>query len=264
MKEKNVRAILPPEVARILNYPELAGNPETMKDEMALAITLGGDGTLLNTSRDIAPAGIPVCGVNMGQLGFLTEVELPDLSVAMDRLIAGDYEIEERLMLDTMVIRDGQTIYISPALNDVVVTKGGFSRMIRLKLFVDDELAANYPADGVIISTSTGSTGYSLSSGGPIVNPSLKVILITPICPHTLHARSMVISEEEEIKIRMQATHDDIVLTVDGQTVNNLLPDDIVLVRRSSFRARFIKFPGKSYYEVLRTKLRRGDRDGGS
>ena len=157
-----------------MNYPELAGDPATMKSEMALAITLGGDGTLLNTSRDIAPAGIPVCGVNMGQLGFLTEVELPDLSAALDRLIVGDYSIEERLMLDTMVIRANQTIYISPALNDVVVTKGGFSRMIRLKLFVDDELAAHYPADGVIIATSTGSTGYSLSSGGPIVNPQLE------------------------------------------------------------------------------------------
>ena len=261
-KERNVNVVLPEDAAQKLNCMHLARNLECMKNEITFGITLGGDGTLLNTAREIAPVGIPVCGINMGNLGFLTEIELPDLSVALERLVKGDYYIEERLMLDAVVIRNGSPIYISPALNDVVVAKGGFSRMIKLKLFIDDELTAEYPADGLIIATSTGSTGYSLSSGGPIINPELKVIVITPICPHTLHSRALVISEREEIKLRMQATHDDIVLTVDGQTVYSLRPDDIVVVRRSAFRARFIKFTGKSYYETLRTKLRRGDRDG--
>lgn len=261
-KERNVKVVLPEDAAQKLNCMHLAGKLECMKNEITFGITLGGDGTLLNTAREIAPVGIPVCGINMGNLGFLTEIELPDLSVALDRLVKGDYYIEERLMLDAVVIRNGSPIYISPALNDVVVAKGGFSRMIKLKLFIDDELTAEYPADGLIIATSTGSTGYSLSSGGPIINPELKVIVITPICPHTLHSRALVISEREEIKLRMQATHDDIVLTVDGQTVYSLRPDDIVVIRRSAFRARFIKFTGKSYYETLRTKLRRGDRDG--
>ncbi|MDF2569825.1 MAG: nadK [Sporomusa sp.] len=261
-KERNVRVVLPEDAALELKCSNLAGKLECVKNDITFGITLGGDGTLLNTAREIAPFGIPVCGVNMGNLGFLTEIELPDLSSALDRLVRGDYYIEERLMLDAVVIRDGSPIYISPALNDIVVAKGGFSRMIKLKLFIDEELTAEYPADGLIIATSTGSTGYSLSSGGPIVNPKLKVIVITPICPHTLHSRALVISEKEEIKVRMKATHDDIVLTVDGQTVYNLLPDDTVVVRRSPFRARFIRFTGKSYYETLRTKLRRGDRDG--
>lgn len=261
-KERNIQVVMPEDAALELKCSHLAGKLECVRNDITFGITLGGDGTLLNTAREIAPFGIPVCGVNMGNLGFLTEIELPDLSTALERLVKGDYYIEERLMLDAVVIRDGSPIYISPALNDIVVAKGGFSRMIKLKLYIDEELTADYPADGLIIATSTGSTGYSLSSGGPIVNPKLKVIVITPICPHTLHSRALVVSEREEIKVRMQATHDDIVLTVDGQSVYNLLPNDTVVVRRSPFRARFIKFTGKSYYETLRTKLRRGDRDG--
>lgn len=263
-KEHNVNVVVPEEAALELKCTYLAGRMECVKNDITFGITLGGDGTLLHTAREIAPFGIPVCGVNMGTLGFLTEIEVPDLNTALDRLLGGDYYIEERLMLDAVVIRNGNPIYISPALNDVVVAKGGFSRMIKLKLFIGEELTADYPADGLIIATSTGSTGYSLSSGGPIINPELKVIVITPICPHTLHSRPLVISENEEIKIRMQAPHEDIVLTVDGQTVYNLLPDDTVVVRRSPFRARFIRFTGKSYYEKLRTKLRRGDQNGNS
>lgn len=260
-KERNINILIPEEEAAELNYPELGRNRDLMKNEIALGITLGGDGTLLNTTRDIAVAGVPVCGINMGQLGFLTEVELPELGSSVDKLIKGDYLVEERLMLDTVIRRATEEILLPPALNDVVVTKGGLSRMIRLNLFIDNELTAKYPADGLIVATSTGSTGYSLSAGGPIVNPNLKVIILTPICPHTLHARSLVVSEKEEIKITMQATHADIVLTVDGQIVNNLQPDDVVIVRQSAYRARFVRLGGRSYSQTLRTKLWRGDND---
>jgi NAD+ kinase len=258
-KEHQIKVLMNEEAAREMGYPELAATREQMREVMTLAITLGGDGTLLSTARQIAPAGIPVCGVNMGQLGFLTEVELPQLSEALDRIIRGDYYIEERLMLDAMIVRGNSTTYLSSALNDVVVSKGGFSRMIRMKLFVDGQFTADYPADGLIVATSTGSTGYSLSAGGPIVNPNLKVIILTPICPHTLHTRSLIVSENDEIKITIQATHGDIVLTVDGQTVHQLLSEDAVLVKRSPYRARFLHFAEKSYYETLRTKLRRTD-----
>ncbi|BBB92926.1 MAG TPA: NAD(+)/NADH kinase [Methylomusa anaerophila] len=259
-KERNVRVLLPEDAAKELNYPRLACDKDAIKEEISLAITLGGDGTLLNTAREIAPEGIPVCGINMGQLGFLTEIELPELSTALDKLIKGEYSVEERLMLTAVVIRQNQQLYISSALNDIVVTRGGLSRMIRLELFIDNELTAKYSADGLIVATSTGSTGYSLSAGGPIINPQLKVIVITPICPHTLQTRSLVVSENEEIRISMQATnHNDIILTIDGQTIYNLLPEDTVVVKRSPFRSRFIRFAGKSYYEALRTKLRRGD-----
>ena len=261
-KDRGVRVLLSEDTAQKMGYLNLGCNLETMIKEITLGITLGGDGTLLNTAREIASAGIPICGINMGQLGFLTEVELPDLVPAMEKLINAEYQIDERLMLDAIIIRQGTPIHISSALNDVVISKSGVSRMIKLKLYIDDDLTANYAADGLIIATATGSTGYSLSAGGPIINPKLKVIVLTPICPHTLHAKSLVVSEEEEIKVTMVLNQDDAVLTIDGQKVYNLLPDDVVLIKRASFRAKFIKFNGRSYYETLRTKLWRGEVDG--
>jgi NAD+ kinase len=261
LKEKKVRVVLPEDAAETMHYRELGCSRNKMAEELTVALTLGGDGTLLNTAREIASQGIAICGINMGQLGFLTEIELTDLAPAMDRIIQGDYYIEERPMLDAVIVRGEGQILAASALNDVVVAKGGFSRMIRLKLFIDDHLTANYPADGLIVATSTGSTGYSLSAGGPIVSPNLRVTIITPICPHSLNTRSLVVSDKEEIRIEMQATHDDIVLTVDGQTVYSLKTEDKIIVHRSSSRARFIKFDGHSYYDSLRTKLRRSDPD---
>ncbi len=260
-KENNVRVLLPADSAQKMGYPDLACDLEIMLTEINMGITLGGDGTLLSTARKIAVAGVPICGINMGQLGFLTEVELPDLRLALDKLIQGEYQIEERSMLDAMILRQHTTLHTSSALNDVVISKSGVSRMMKLKLYVDNELTANYAADGLIIATATGSTGYSLSAGGPIINPKLKVFVLTPICPHTLHAKSLVISEEEEVKISMVSNQEDAVLTMDGQNVYHLLPDDVVLVKRAPFRARFIKFNGKSYYETLRSKLWRGEVD---
>lgn len=261
LKENGVRVLLSEDAAQKMEYPDLACNAETMLSEINMGITLGGDGTLLSTSRKIAAAGIPICGINMGQLGFLTEVELPDLRSALDKLIHEEYQIEERSMLDAMIVREHTILHASSALNDVVISKSGVSRMMKLKLYVDNELTANYAADGLIIATATGSTGYSLSAGGPIINPKLKVVVLTPICPHTLHAKSLVISEDEEVKISMVSNQEDAVLTMDGQNVYHLLPDDIVLVKRAPFRARFIKFNGRSYYETLRAKLWRGEVD---
>ncbi|MDR1702890.1 MAG: NAD(+)/NADH kinase [Sporomusaceae bacterium] len=232
---------------------------ETMKNRINVAITLGGDGTLLNAAREILPSETAICGVNMGRVGFLAEIELSELEAKLDKIISGSYKINYRLMLDTAVVRAGEIIYEATALNDIVVTKGGLSRMIALKLFVDDEITANYPADGIIVSTPTGSTGYSLSSGGPIIAPQLEVISITPICPHTLQSRPIIVSAEEEIKIKPQAVHNDIILTVDGQNMYNLLPGDTVLIKKSQFKTKLINFPDKSYYATIRTKLRRCD-----
>ena len=252
---------MPEEASVIMNHPELACSRERLGEELDIALTLGGDGTLLSTAREVAPHGVAVCGINMGQLGFLTEIELSELAPSMERVIRGDYYLEERPMLEAVIDRPEGPIVAASALNDVVVAKGGFSRMIRLKLFIDDHLTANYPADGLIVATSTGSTGYSLSAGGPIVGPNLNVTIITPICPHSLNTRSLVVSDKEEIRIETQATHEDIVLTIDGQTLYNLRSGDKILVRRSPFRARFVKFNGRSFYESLRTKLRRSDPD---
>ena len=261
LQEQKVQVMLPEEAAIMMNHPELGHSREVLGNELAIALTLGGDGTLLSTMREVAPHGVAVCGINMGQLGFLTEIELADLAPSLERLVGGDYCIEDRPMLEAVIDRPEGPIVVASAINDVVVAKGGFSRMIRLKLFINDHLTANYPADGLIVATSTGSTGYSLSAGGPIVSPNLRVTIITPICPHSLNTRSLVVSDKEEIRIETQATHEDIVLTVDGQTLHNLRSGDRILVRRSPFVGRFVKFRGSSFYESLRTKLRRSDPD---
>lgn len=259
LRTQSVKVFLPEETAALLGYSELALPRDIMKNQIDLAITLGGDGTLLSTTRDIAAAGIPICGINLGRLGFLTEVELPEVDDKITKLIHRDYEIEERLMLDAIVRKDGHDRNISSALNDVVITKGGFSRMLRLQLHIDDVFTANYQADGLIIATSTGSTGYSLSAGGPIINPNLKIVLITPICPHTLSARSLIISSDEKVRVTPESANADVVLTVDGQIVHHLTPGDEVIIKRTAYSAKFVKFAGKSYYETLRTKLWRGD-----
>ncbi len=261
LQEKKVQVLMPEEAATLMNHQELSCSREFLGEELAIALTLGGDGTLLSTAREVAPHGVAVCGINMGQLGFLTDIELSELAPNMERMIRGDYYIEERRMLEAVIDRPDGQIVAPSALNDVVVAKGGFSRMIRLKLFIDGYLTAHYPADGLIVATSTGSTGYSLSAGGPIVSPNLKVTIVTPICPHSLNTRSIVVSDKEEIRIETEATHEDIVLTVDGQTLYNLRSGDKIIVRSSPFCARFVKFNGGSFYESLRTKLRRSDPD---
>lgn len=255
LMNQNIEIRIPEDAAHELGYSQFAQKRELIKNEISFALTLGGDGTLLNAVRDIAANGIPVCGINMGQLGFLTEIELPDLREALDKIIAGNYTIEERSMLDAVVLRNGQTIPVASALNDVVITKSGLSRMIRLRLYLAGELTANYPADGLIVATSTGSTGYSLSAGGPIINPSLNVFVVTPICPHSLHARSLVVPNKEEIKITFLATHSDVVLTVDGQVFFNLLPEDVIIIKQSDYKSRFIKLQGNNYYQTLRKKF---------
>lgn len=251
--------LIPSEAAEELNCSQLGCQREKILEAADLVLSLGGDGTLLNVAKEAAPAGIPVCGVNLGQLGFLAQIEVPHLQDGLDKLITGQYSIEERLMLCSEIIRGDSRVAIPPALNDVVVTKGGFSRLVRLTVYVGNQLTETYPADGLIAATATGSTGYSLSAGGPIVSPNVKAIVLTPICPHTLNSRSLIISEEEDVKITIQASHDDIVLTVDGQKVYGLLPDDTVMIRRSPHRARLIRFLDRGFYETLHKKLRRGD-----
>lgn len=255
-----IKVLIPQDEANELQYPEFACNRKLMSEKISLALTLGGDGTLLNVAKEVASAGIPVCGINLGQLGFLTHIEVSKIQTGLQQLFAGAYRIEERLMLETVIIRNKETIQLPPALNDVVVTKGGFSRLIRLNLYIDNQFTETYPADGLIVATSTGSTGYSLSAGGPIISPNLKVTVITPICPHSLNSRSLIISEEEEVKISFQATtHDDVALTVDGQKVYSLMADDCILVRRSALRAKLVRFLESGFYETLHSKLRRED-----
>lgn len=221
-----------------------------------LAFVLGGDGTLLGVARHLAAHQIPLLGINVGHLGFLTEADPENLRTTVQRVIERNYDLETRLMFEVTVIRDQQCIERLVGLNDVGVGKGSFARMVTLDVFVDDVFVDAYSGDGVIVSTPTGSTAYSLSCGGPIVTPYLDVMLITPICPHTLFSRPCVIDSHQEVKMIVHATHRDLGLTVDGQVGVKLEPEDIVYVRKSDCKTTLVKWRDREFFSVLRQKLR--------
>ncbi|MBT9152869.1 MAG: NAD kinase [Firmicutes bacterium] len=216
---------------------------------------LGGDGTLLSVARTWPFWGMPLLGVNLGNLGFLTEVEEVDVLAALAVLRRGEYVLQERMMLRVLVNRDGRQVYESVVLNDCVVTKGAFARMIRLEVHIGNNFFKTFPADGVIISTPTGSTAYSLSAGGPIVDPTMRLMLLTPICPHMLQARPLVVSPQDRIAVKVHSIHEDVVLTLDGQEGVRVYPKDEVVVECSDIVTRLVKIVPRSFYDVLRYKL---------
>ena len=257
LQTQNVEVFLPEKVRVIGKFNKFIVDNNFLYSNIDIALTLGGDGTLLSTGRKFASKGVPLCGINLGRVGFLAEIETDEIIDKLTKIINNNYFIEKRLMLEGVVYRNGEKIFSAEAINDIVVTKSGLSRMIKLKLLIDDILTAEYQADGIIFATSTGSTAYSLSAGGPIINPSLKVMLITPICPHSVNARPLIIDENEEIKLKVSARHNDIGLTVDGQIVYPLLPGDLITIKKSLLTADFIRFTDKNYYKTIKKKLLR-------
>lgn len=227
--------------------------------EVECVIVLGGDGTMLHASRLIAPHDLPVVGVNLGTLGFLTEIEMSHLSEGIDDLLNDRFHIEERMMLEGCIYHRDISCYRLSALNDIVITRSGFSRIISFKIIVNGELLDVYAADGVIISTPTGSTGYNLSAGGPIVNPEANVILITPVCPHSLQAKSIVLGEWDTIEIHIQKVRktqlEEALVTFDGQVAERLNPGDIIKIHKSRKVAKVVKVQENSFYHTLRVKV---------
>jgi len=226
-----------------------------------MIIVFGGDGTLLSVSRLDKFDDIPILAVNLGDLGFITEIRLDEIKDVIDRVLAGDYDVEKRMMFDVQLIRkSNDKIETFIALNDVVVNKGAVSRMIDLDTYVNEMFLNSYKADGLIISTPTGSTGYSLSAGGPIIYPSLKVIAIIPICPHTLTNRPIILDDEKEIMVTLRSGDDDVYLTMDGQVGVVMKIGDQVKVCKSHKNITLIKSPFRNYFEVLKEKLKWGER----
>ncbi|PKP60594.1 NAD(+) kinase [Candidatus Atribacteria bacterium HGW-Atribacteria-1] len=221
-----------------------------------LIISLGGDGTLLRAARLAATKDIPVFGVNLGGLGFLTQIGIDDLEKSLEKLYQERYFLDERMMLSCTVKRREKEIKKFTALNDVVIGKGAFARIICLATYVNNDYVITYSADGLVVSTSTGSTAYSLSAGGPIVNPNINSIILTPICPHTLSARPFIIGEDDQVKITLEVSEEEVMVTIDGQEGFTLEPNDEVIIKKSDHKARLITFKEKSFYAILREKLR--------
>lgn len=226
-----------------------------------MLIVLGGDGTLLSAARHVADAhtDVPIFGVNLGSLGFMAEVSLDELYDNLEKAIAGKLETEDRMMLSTSVIRDGRHIARYRVLNDAVINKGALARMMELRITVSDGHLTTLRADGLIVATPTGSTAYSLSAGGPIIHPTIHCFVVTPICPHTLSNRPIALPDTVVVTVCLTSRSEDVSLTLDGQISFPLLPNDVVEIKRSRFKMRLIKHPTKSYYEILRNKLKWGN-----
>ncbi len=255
LQARGVSTFLTRESADTLQSPELFVPTEEWGDKVSFAIVLGGDGTLLAAARMLEPARIPLLGVNLGRLGFLTEIEVEDLYPRLEGFLQGDYFLDQRVMLEATVHRAGLEVARFAALNDVVISKGPFARIVHLETFINDILVETYPADGLIISTPTGSTAYSLSAGGPIVNPGLDVLILTPICPHTLYARSLVIGKDEKVKVSPVNPQTQLTLTLDGQEGYPLRVGDQVVVEQSTRVVKLMRHRGWSFYRVLQRKL---------
>jgi NAD+ kinase len=246
------------ESATILGHAA-SGVPEhELADRADALVVFGGDGTILRAARAAAPRGIPILGVNLGGFGFLAQVNDLQIGEALLRLLEGEYELDERMMLRAAVIRGGATRREFLALNDIVVAKSGYARILRIRTEVNDEHLATHLADGLIVATPTGSTAYSLSAGGPIVHPAVDGILVTPVCAHTLTARAVAVSGADTIQVRVHAIGtppSPPVLTVDGQEGFPLETDDVVRIQRSEHRTRLIRLGRDGFISRLREKL---------
>ena len=252
-RNKNVRLVMPATEARQFRKEEF-GLPCVERVHIDMALSIGGDGTLLGVCRRFREQGIPVCGINLGTLGFLADIEPNELESRLGKILVGDYIIEHRLLLSGYVRNELGEKFLGNAINDVVISKGGGARMLKLSTYVNDTYLMSYKADGVIISSPTGSTAYSLSAGGPILNPTIRALLLTPICPHTFQMRPLVVSEDDEICIKIEANRD-LMVTLDGQEIFQIQPNDDVVVRKSRAIAKIVKFADKNYYDVLKAKL---------
>lgn len=251
--EPRVREIAPKCEARFVEREEIP-------PQVDLILVLGGDGTMIATSRLVVahPVDIPLMGVNFGGLGYLTEFTLEDIFPALRLVLEGQAQIGSRMMLAVDLIRAGGEVQAFSLVNDAVVNKSALARIIEIDTNVDNVHLSTFRADGIIVATPTGSTAYSLSAGGPIVHPSMDAILITPICPHTLTNRPLVLPGESVVALRVKQTPEDVTLTLDGQIGIPLTPQDSIRVRANDRRFRLVQPPSRNYFHVLRGKLRWG------
>lgn len=257
LKEKGKRVLVEEGMARV-------GGRSCSKNEMAkkadLIVVLGGDGTLLSIARLVERPSVPILGVNLGGLGFITEIAVEELESVVARTLAGDFSIEKRMTLEIQVHGKRGRHNKFRVLNDAVITKGARARIIDLEAYVGKEYLCTYRADGLIISTPTGSTAYSLAAGGPILYPSLGAIVLSPICPHTLTNRPIVVSSKSTIRVSLRSSGDTVILSPDGQQGVLLNDGDVVEVRDYRVPVSLVKAPSRSYFEVLRNKLKWGER----
>jgi NAD+ kinase len=229
---------------------------EKLYDEADLVIALGGDGTILDCAKKMARRGKPILGINLGHLGYMAELEMDELA-ALDKIIEGDYRLDERAMINVEVFdKNGAMKYQSCALNDAVISNGSVSKIINLELYAEDNLVTSYRADGLIVSTPTGSTAYAMSAGGSIADPKVKCMLVTPICPHSFIARQLIFSDDTQIKIKNVSVREkSLMLTLDGKSNCELFKDDSVKFTKSNLTVKLVRLKDCSFYSILSQKM---------
>lgn len=259
-KKRQIKVVLDQPVAGSSDLPVI--EPEQLYSQVDLIIAVGGDGTLLGAARSIGSRDVPILGINLGRLGFLTEVNRDELEDCLDRIARGELTIEARMRLDVSVFREDDEVAKYLALNDVVITRSAISRLVDLETFANGAKVTTYHGDGLIISTPTGSTAYSLSASGPILMPNVEAIVLNPICAHSLNQCPIVLPHHSEIEVRPVFSHaiDTATLTVDGQEGFELGPGDRVVTKRSPHDAYIAASPFRNHFEILHTKLNWGDR----
>ena len=256
---RGIRTLYDTETAGALHDSSRGLTREEVAEQSQLLLVLGGDGTLLAAARVAARLGIPILPINMGSLGFLTSFTIEEMYPALEQILAGRFSCSERVMLDVELHRDAEVIERQAVVNEAVINKGTLARMIDLQLTIDADFVCRYRVDGLIVATPTGSTAYSLSAGGPIVHPGVESWIITPICPHTLSDRPVVVRDSSLIEVHLSGDTESVFLTLDGQTGIPMQAADVVRMRRASERLRLIQPAQKSYFEILRNKLKWGE-----
>jgi NAD+ kinase len=261
VRERGLQVLLEQATAEFMDMVCAESRPlATIGKDIDLAIVVGGDGTILHVARNLAQHGVPLIGINLGRLGFLTDIPTDRMYEELTSILDGDFKTEERILLEAEVVRNGKVLHTANAFNDVVVNKGQLARLIEFETWVDGEFVNSTRADGIIVATPTGSTAYALSAGGPILHPTLPAIVLVPICPHTLSDRPLAVSSNSHIEIVMTSTaRQSANVTLDGQTNFSIQDHDCVRVRRADRAVTLIHPTRRNHYEVLRAKLGWGE-----
>jgi NAD+ kinase len=231
---------------------------EELPQKVDLILVLGGDGTMIATARMLGDCEVPVIGVNYGGLGYLAEFRIEELFTALESILAGDYKLEKRVMLAVELRRGDELVTKNRVLNDVVMNKSALARIIQIETYLNDQFVNSFRADGLIVSTPTGSTAYNLSAGGPIIFPTMNAVVITPICPFTLSNRPIVVPDDSVIEVRLMTEKEDVALTLDGQVGFPIQARDRVVIRKSNTTFNLVQPKNRNYFDLLRDKLRWG------
>jgi NAD+ kinase len=260
LRERKIEAIIDRETQACIDTGTSSVSRGSIAERADLLMVLGGDGTLLSAARALSGSSVPILAVNLGALGFLTSVTLDELYPVLEQVLAGKHHTTDRMMLEAAIYRDGTAGQFHSALNDAVVNKSAMARMLDFDVYIDQNHVGRYRADGLIVATPTGSTAYSLAAGGPILHPELDALVITPICPHMLTNRPLVISGSARVEMDFSAAEEPVYLTLDGQTGVQLKAKDRITVTKSPHKVKLVRPMGKTYFEILRNKLRWGER----